>query len=400
VAFELPQDGDPVPGNPMTVRVAVSAPATVKRIEILANGRPIEAKPIQLGSKPIQLGSKPIQLGSKPIQLGSKPIQLGSKPIQLGSKPIPAGHAVEQTFEAKVIVPPGDEPVTVTAVAYGEGDLSGREQIRLLRGGAAGGAAQGKLGGKLYVLAVGVSRYKNSKFDLKYAHSDAASFGDLWKAGGARLYDTVDTTVLYDDQATTANVRAALFKLLEAASDKDTVALFLSGHGIQATEGEYFFATHEIDPLTADTVRKTGLPWTALQTTLAGVKARRVLLFLDACHSGNALGAGQQASGERMAELLAKRAGVMVFSSSRGSELSYELDSEKHGAFTRALVEAIGEGKADLDIAGAGKDGVVTAEEMLAYLRARVPALTQNRQTPSCPLLRDFGDAFPIARTR
>jgi|GEM_PF-3263378 len=400
VTFETPQDGDPVPGNPVTVRLAVSAPKNVARIEVLADGRPIAAKPIQLGSKPIQLGSKPIQLGSKPIQLGSKPIQLGSKPIQLGSKPIPVGHTVEQTFEAKVAVPPGSAPVTVTAVAYGEKGVAGREQIVLVRGGAAGGAAQGGLGGTLRVLAVGVSRYKNPKFDLKYAHDDAEAFAALWKAGGARLYDKVEATTLYDDQATTANVRAALFQLLEAASEKDTVAVFLSGHGIEASEGEYFFATHEIDPLTPASVRQTGLPWTALQTTLAGLKARRVLLFLDACHSGNALGAGQRADTERMAELLAKRAGVLVFCSSRGNELSYELDSAKQGAFTLALREAVGEGKADLDIGGAGRDGVVTAEEMLAYLRARVPALTENRQTPSCPLLRDFGDAFPIARVR
>ena len=101
-----------------------------------------------------------------------------------------------------------------------------------------------------------------------------------------------------------------------------------------------------------------------------------------------------------MAELLAKRAGVLVFSSSRGSEYSYELDTLKHGAFTAALMEALGQGKADLDIAGGGKDGLVTAEELLAFLRARVPQLTENRQTPTCPLLRDFGDAYPLVRLR
>ena len=33
----------------------------------------------------------------------------------------------------------------------------------------------------------------------------------------------------------------------------------------------------------------------------------------------------------------------------------------------------------------------------LAYLRRRVPELSENRQNPSCPLLRDFGEAFPVA---
>ncbi|MDX1932666.1 MAG: caspase family protein, partial [Capsulimonadales bacterium] len=400
VAFEIPSDGDSLPNaNMVTVRVAVSDAKKVDRLEVLANGRAIGAKPIQLGSKPIQLGSKPIQLGSKPIQLGSKPIQLGSKPIQMGSKIIPSGHTIEQTFEVKVPIPAGNDPVTLTAVAYGADNLSGREQIHLLRGGSVG---TGETGGNLYILAIGVSAYRNPRFNLKYARNDAEAFSNLWKAptgGGIPLYNKVETRLVCDAEATTSGVRAALAKLLETATEKDTVALFLSGHGMRIGEGNYYFATTDIDPLTADSVAKTALPWTALQTTLAGIKARRVLLFLDACHSGGALGEGQQASGERMAELLAKRAGVLVFSSSRGSEYSYELDSRKHGAFTAALMEAIG-GKADLDIAGGGKDGVITAEEMLAFLRARVPQLTENRQTPTCPLLRDFGDAYPIARLR
>ncbi|HTE17730.1 MAG TPA: hypothetical protein VK689_05035 [Armatimonadota bacterium] len=57
-------------------------------------------------------------------------------------------------------------------------------------------------------------------------------------------------------------------------------------------------------------------------------------------------------------------------------------------------MEGIGEGRADLDL-GAGRDRVVNVEELLTYLRGRVPQLTGNRQTPTCPLLTDFGEPFP-----
>jgi hypothetical protein len=90
---------------------------------------------------------------------------------------------------------------------------------------------------------------------------------------------------------------------------------------------------------------------------------------------------------------------VLVFSSSRGSESSYEDDALHHGAFTAALLEGIGEGKADLAIGGQ-RDGNITAEELLVYLRLRVPQLTKNRQTPTCPLIYDFGEAFLLARAR
>jgi hypothetical protein len=75
----------------------------------------------------------------------------------------------------------------------------------------------------------------------------------------------------------------------------------------------------------------------------------------------------------------------------------HEDDTAEHGAFTAALLEGIGEGKADLEIGGR-RDGAITAEELLAYLRTRVPQMTANRQTPTCPLIYDFGEAFLLAR--
>jgi glucose/arabinose dehydrogenase len=69
---------------------------------------------------------------------------------------------------------------------------------------------------------------------------------------------------------------------------------------------EFYFATYEVDAATPSRVAETALPWTVFQTTLAKVDAKRVFLFLDACHSGSALGS-QQASSERLAEALARR---------------------------------------------------------------------------------------------
>jgi uncharacterized caspase-like protein len=87
----------------------------------------------------------------------------------------------------------------------------------------------------------------------------------------------------------------------------------------------------------------------------------------------------------------------MVFASSGRSQYSYEYPELQHGAFTAALLEAIRDGKADFEIGGE-RDGNITAEELYTYLRVRVPRLTNNRQTPTCPLRQDFGDPFTLAR--
>ncbi len=376
VAFTTPRDGQEVSGDRLKVEVAVTDVHKVTRLEVLANGRPT--------------GAKPLEVGAKPLEVGAKPLEIGAKPLEIGAKTIPAGHKFLQQFQVEIPLSAGESQLTLTGLAYDEDGLQARDEIQLHRPTAAGAA------GNLYVLSVGVSKYQNPNYNLRFAGSDAEAFAGLWKQTPDGLYNQIDVTRLTDEQATTANVRAALFKLLEKATEKDSVALFLSGHGVQANETDYYFATHDIDASSQARVAETALPWTALQTALAGLRARRVFMFLDACHSGNALG-GQDASNERMAELLVKRAGVMVFASSRGSEYSYELDDVKHGAFTEALIEGLGEGKADLEIGGK-RTGVITAEELLAYLRARVPQLTNSRQTPSCPLLRDFGDAFVLMR--
>lgn len=297
--------------------------------------------------------------------------------------------------QARVTLP-NSPTVTFHAVAYDEDELQGEAEVTIKR----------KLGapvtGNLHVLTVGVSKYRDATLNSgsKYAARDADAFAEVWKRNTGNLYQRVLITKLLDSEATRVRLRAALFELIEAASEKDTVVLFLAGHGMNATPTEpnrasYFFATQETDRAN---LADSALPWTALQTTLASVKANRVVLFLDACYAGNTLGA-QQADTERMAELLGKRGGVLVFASSRGSEFSYELENKQHGAFTAALLEALAEGKADLDF-GDGKDGVISVEELWTFLRQRVPKLTNNRQTPTCPLLRDFGEPFPLMKLK
>ena len=385
VQFSRPREGERVEGDRLQVDVSVTDDRKVVRVDLLANGRPI-------GAKPIEVGAKPIEVGAKSIEIGAKAIEIGAKPIEVGAKPAPAAHETSQQFRAEVALPPGTDSVKLTAVAYDDQGLTTREDVQVDRAGGAGAP------GRLLVLAVGVSRYRDERLNLKYAGRDAHAFAEMWRSGAASLYGGTEVVTLSDDQATAAGVRAALFKLLETAAEKDTVTLFLSGHGVRLDDGEYYFATHEIDTSSQGRVAETALKWTALATTLESLRARRVLLFLDACHSGGVL-PGIRASNERLGEALAKHSGVMVFASSRGSEFSYELDAQKHGAFTTALLEALGEQKANLEIGGQ-RDEVITSAELLAYLSARVPQLTENRQNPTCPLVRDFGDAFPLLRTR
>ena len=102
----------------------------------------------------------------------------------------------------------------------------------------------------------------------------------------------------------------------------------------------------------------------------------KVLIFVDACHSAGV--SGRQTHGvdsERLVKEL-QEANAVVFTSSRGRELSQESASWKHGAFTYALIQGLC-GKADLM-----KDGRITMKELDAYVSELVPQITDGAQHP------------------
>jgi uncharacterized caspase-like protein len=77
-----------------------------------------------------------------------------------------------------------------------------------------------------------------------------------------------------------------------------------------------------------------------------------VLLFLDTCHSGQ-LGQDvytlrkQIDNTEALRELSSDEYGVVILAASTGREFSLENPDWEHGAFTKALIEALEQGKAD-----------------------------------------------------
>ena len=67
---------------------------------------------------------------------------------------------------------------------------------------------------------------------------------------------------------------------------------------------------------------------------------------------------------------------VTVLTSSSEAETSREDPAWGHGAFTQALLEALG------SAADTNHDGLVSVDELMAYLTWRVRALTEDKQTP------------------
>jgi hypothetical protein len=378
VTFTSPRDGEKLSSDSVTVTLQTSDDSNVTHIACFVNGARVDATPLEV-SKPIEIRAKPIEIRAK--TLGMKDERLGMRDHL---------HKVSRQFTVAIPLPFNDPVVKLQAIAFDNDRLqSPRAEITITR--APTSLAKGKLLG----LCVGVSRHVDTRLNLNYADSDATALADaLNKQGLApipnpqpltpHLYSSARVTALTNEQATRENVKAALDQLIAQTTRADTVIVFLSGHGWRDDAWRFYFATHEV---VRSNVANSALAWNdvVVRLTELSERSKRVLVLLDACHSGSA------ATNEQLVKaVLSANAGVIVFASSRGSELSQESDKLQHGVFTQAILEALN-GQA----APTGKTHT-PLRKFIDYVQDRVAALSNDTQHPQVPFQQDFDTDAPI----
>ncbi len=239
----------------------------------------------------------------------------------------------------------------------------------------------------LYVLAVGADKYAPAYPDLQFASVDAATLADEFVRQEGGMYTRVYTRTLTNSEATKENVFSTL-KSFDAVGPQDVLLLFFSGHGVRERDAKgrtrYYYLPSGV---TRSTLRERGMAWDDFSQQIAGLDAGRVILLLDACHSGDVSGG---ASNEKVASSLSGDVGI-VFTSSSGNEFSYEDRSWGHGAFTRALLDGL-RGKADFT-----GDKVVDWSELQLYVSTAVRSMTKGSQNPMVPRLEQFAN-FDLVR--
>jgi uncharacterized caspase-like protein/WD40 repeat protein len=260
---------------------------------------------------------------------------------------------------------------------------------------------------KVHLVTIGVSQYQDSKMNLKYASKDATDIQAFFtKNLPKQTGHEIISHVLVDEAVTKANVMALKEKLNRLDVD-DVVLVFISGHGVLDKNLDYYLATHHLN---FSNPAEHGLAYEDLENLLDGIPPRQKVLMIDACHSGeldkediaitasssSTNGAikfrdfgmqvknktvGLQNSFELSKQLfsdLRKTNGTTVISAASGVEYAIEGDVWQNGVFTYALLSGLQDKKADLN-----NDGAVYLSELQKYLQARVPELTQGKQTPT-----------------
>ena len=245
---------------------------------------------------------------------------------------------------------------------------------------------------KLYVLAVGISKYKDKDLALQFAAKDANDFANIMLKQKGFLYSDVSIKLLTDDKSNKSNILDGLEWIQNETTSRDVAMIFFAGHGMNDNTENFYYLPVEAD---RDRLRSTCINYVEIKQTVAAI-AGKVVLFMDACHSGGVMGSTRRGAADingLVNELSSADNGAVVFTSSTGKQYSLEDDSWNNGAFTKALVEGI---KGDADIF---KQGSITIKTLDLFISQRVKELTKGKQAPTTIIPGSISD-FPVAVTR
>jgi len=288
-----------------------------------------------------------------------------------------------------------------TAYAFNDSNVKSRD-ARLVVTGAKSLARKGTA----YIIAIGVNKYANHNYDLRYATQDAQAFSEELKEKQGQLdtFSHVQVISLSDAEATKDNVLGALHLLagtganalqpgapeplqrLGPAQPEDAVFVYFAGHGTSA-KSHFYLIPHdlgyqgkrdELDQDRLNMILQHSISDEELTQAFEGIDAGRVVLIIDACNSGQALEAEEKRRGPMNSKGLAQLAyekGMYVLTASQSYQAALEVDQLGHGLLTFALVE---EGLKTPAAGGSVSTGDLGVRDWLEYAAQRVPKLQQT----------------------
>ncbi len=250
---------------------------------------------------------------------------------------------------------------------------------------------------KGYAVVIAVSSYNEISSLPGAVLNDARDVASVLTSPAYCGYASANVRLLLDGDASLANIRQALAWLGAVAGPEDSVVVYFSGHGTRLSNAGGSLESALL-PVDTQLNRATCLSEEEFSAALKAIGSARLLVMLDACHSGGS--ASLKAAGspevlrmgfdEKSLAHLAEGVGRVVIASSRATETSLVFSGARNSVFTQHLLEAL---KGEMPTGG---DGVVRVFEVFDYVARSVLQSTADRQHPIFKAS-DLERNFPVA---
>ncbi len=254
-----------------------------------------------------------------------------------------------------------------------------------------------KIKEKVFFVGLGMDKFERDIYDLQYSCKDIR---DLTSKLKEKFGDYLFVDTLFNEALTINNLQAIKQRLLHSGIN-DKVIVSYSGHGILSKDFDYFLSTYRIK---FEKPEENGLPYEQLEDLLDSIPARKKLMLIDACHSGEvdkeelvhleakadslhlARGGitvaynngdphlGMKNSFELMQSIfvnVGRSTGATIISAATGTQLALEQNNLKNGVFTYCILETL------------NKYSGMKISDLRRIVSARVEELTNGLQKPT-----------------
>lgn len=237
-----------------------------------------------------------------------------------------------------------------------------------------------------HALLIGVANYQQISSLPAAILNDVNDVAATLSSPKYCAYAPANVVTLLDANATRAAVLKGLEELAARAGADDTACVFFSGHGgIVGSPGNEDSVLVTVDSDLAD-IENTSISSDELAAALAQIKAKRLLVFIDACHAGGAAiskslsdGKGHELKSGYTLNTFAKLAvgrGRALMASCRADEVSAVSSGARNSVFTTALLAGL-RGAADKSASG-----FIKIFDLFSYISEEVPKLIPDDQHP------------------
>ncbi len=249
----------------------------------------------------------------------------------------------------------------------------------------------------LYILSVGISKYKKAEYNLKYASKDAEKIIDLFKDKGT--FSNVYSTLIMDSLASKENVLAFKNQLSKSTVD-DAVIIYYSGYGLLSKNLDFYLGTYHMD---FDSPEVDNLLYADLIDILKDIPARKRMVLLDADSFDfidkddvNSMGGqvdesikfrGVEISLNSQNKSIQTKSyypkpldndAIVTITASAANEVIYEKNEYPSGLFYFGLSSVINDTKSDTD-----NDEIINLNELYLALNKEIVKLSGRQQNPS-----------------